>query len=106
MRPIGQVLLSPCCGRRACAEVLRFGVVTSLYVLGETAAAVWWVRCGWRGFMMALGGEAVAAEVVGTGRLDWTLGLGKTRGKVGANVFNRLGNSSGAARRQHAASIL
>ena len=48
----------------------------------------------WRG-LMTLRGEAVAAEVVSMGRLNWTLGLGKTRGKIGANVFNRLGNSSG-----------
>ena len=47
----------------------------------------------WRG-LMTLRGEAVAAEVVSMGRLYWTLGLGKTRGKIGADM-QRLGNFEG-----------
>ena len=43
---------------------------------------------------MTLRGEAVAAEVVSMGRLYWTLGLGKTRGKIGADM-QRLGNFEG-----------
>ena len=44
---------------------------------------------------MTLRGEAVAAEVVSTGRLSWTLGLGKTRGKIGVDVVNRRGSFVG-----------
>ena len=42
-----------------------------------------------------LRGEAVAAEVVSMVRLHWTLGLGKTRGKIGANMLTGLGILSG-----------
>ena len=54
-----------------------------------------WVSCLiWRG-LMTLRGEAVAAEVVSMGRLNWTLGLGKTRGKIGVDVVNRRGSFVG-----------
>ena len=46
---------------------------------------------------MTLRGEAVAAEVVSMGRLYWTLGLGKTRGKIGANMATGLGILLGCA---------
>ena len=63
-----------------------------------------WVSCLFWRCLMTLRGEAAAAEVVSMGRLHWTLGLGKTRGKIGANVSTGLGICR-AARRRHVASI-
>ena len=85
----------------ACIEpVLRPSCLCWVGVIESGDLFVYAVRdCGgglvgqlrfWRG-LMTLRGEAVAAEVVSMVRLHWTLGLGKTRGKIGANVFNWRG---------------
>ena len=48
----------------------------------------------WRG-LMTLRGEAVAAEVVSMGRLNWTLGLGKNARENWRQYVNGLGNFVG-----------
>ena len=50
-----------------------------------------WVSCLFWRCLMTLRGEAVAAEVVSMGRLHWTLGLGKTRGKIGPTCSTVVG---------------
>ena len=88
---------------RICEFVMRpsclcwGGVIGSgdlfVYAMRDCGCGLWVSCLIWRG-LMTLRGEAVAAEVVSMGRLYWTLGLGKTRGKIGADM-QRLGNFEG-----------